>query len=50
MLENCLLKNMHVEMRKLLVEKVYVELLCMSNCSMLNYMHDEIMYIEKCVC
>ena len=37
-------------LKKLLVEKMYVELLCMSNWSMLKYMHDEIMYVEKCVC
>ena len=37
-------------LKKLLVEKEHVELLCMLNWSMLNYMHDEIMYVEKLAC
>ena len=37
-------------LKKLLVEKEHVELLCMLNWSMLNYMRDEIMYVEKLAC
>ena len=37
-------------LKKLLVEKEHVELLCMLNWSMLNYMRDEIMYVEKIAC
>ena len=48
MLEYLLVEKMHVG--KFECSNIYVDLHCSMTYRMLNYLHDEIMYVEKCVC